>query len=256
MLQRSIVLFAFLLLLAPACKTTQKTTAPKVRKDATVASLVEAMKRGQLQAEWMDARARIDYAGEDMSVSGTAEIKWRKDSILWISVKKFGFEAARAQVTPDSIYVLDRLNNEYSVEPLSYIEQRFRLPARFDLLQSIFLGNPVFFTTQLTKETSAEGHYLTGTSSAGMQNEYWLTPGDLRLRQMTFTEEKENRSVSIGLDNYQPIDDNRQFAYLRQLALKSRQTGNANVTLEFKDVTLDVPTEFRFEVPARYTKKK
>ncbi len=249
--------FLSLLLLlgfSSSCNTNKNVTKAKVDKKLTAEDLLAQMKRDQIQAEWMQAKAKLSYDGEDMKVSGSASIKWRKDSLIWMSVRKFGLEVVRTQITKDSIYVLDRLNNEYTVEPLSYIEQRFKLPARFDLIQSVFLGNPIFFSTNLSLATSEEAYHLTGESGSGMQNDYWLNLVDRRLNKMAFEEEAANRTLAMSLNDYQSTDNGYDFSYLRQVDINSRETGKATVTLEFKEVILDVPTEFKFSVPARYSR--
>ncbi len=224
----------------------------KVSADYVLKQLVG----NQVQADWMDARANIDFSGESLSAGGNAIIRLRRDSVIWISVRKLGFEVARAQITPDSVYILDRLNNEYAVEPLSYVENRYRLPARFDLLQQVLLGNPVFFTKELDVQPD-ESHYLLAGETNRWQTGYWVTPGSFRLQRMRLAETAQQRQLDLTLDKYQAVAGNKQdFSYFRKLALDSQETGRAEVTIEFTKVELNAPTEIRFDIPGHYTRSK
>lgn len=253
--------FSFLLLLSlgvlllSGCGASRRASRDGALRKTTAPAVMEKLVRAQVAAEWMDARAKIDYAGRDMSASGSAQIKLRRDSVIWISVKKFGFEVARAQITQDSIYLLDRINNEYAVEPLSYVEKRFRLPARFDLLQNVLLGNPIFFTKELALLVEAQQYHLQGRTAA-WETDYWVSPETFRLNRMRLTDRNDARSVDLTLGKYNNIGvNNSTFAFERQLRISSGDTGDAAIGIEFSDVVLNEPTEIRFEIPNRYERR-
>ena len=137
--------FLMAIFLVSSCKTGKK-IGNRSLKERSPDFLMEQMVRQQVSAEWFEGRAKIGYSDEYLSIGVNATIRMRKDSILWVSVKKLGFEAARALITKDSVYVLDRINNQYGVQGFDWIEKEFGIPASLNTLQMIFLGNPVFFT--------------------------------------------------------------------------------------------------------------
>lgn len=250
-----LLLLSLTALLISSCGAGRRATREGALRKTTAPAVMEKLVRAQVSAEWMDARAKLDYAGRDMSVSGNAQIKLHRDSVIWISVKKFGFEVARAQVTQDSIYILDRINNEYAVEPLSYIEKRFRLPARFDLLQNVLLGNPIFFTKELALLIEEQQYRLQGRTTA-WETDYWVSPETFRLTRMRLADRQENRAVDLTLDNYTSTGSkNIAFAYERLLRVNGGETGEATIGIEFSDVILNEPTEIRFEIPDRYERR-
>lgn len=250
-----ISIFLLILLLGLSCGSGKRAGDKGRVKKLSAENLLDRMSSKAISAEWMDARARIDFDSPDLSVGGTAFIKLKKDSIIWMSVRKFGFEAARAQITPDSVFILDRLNNEFTAEPLAYIERRYRIPASFDLLQQVLLGNPVFFTRDLALQNRENLYYLRGRTDR-WQTDYWVSPADFQLQRMQVTEQSSRRTVDLALKNYRPAEgSDAAFSYLREVNLDSPETGAATVELEFNKVELNRPTSIAFDIPSRYDRQ-
>ena len=108
------LLLAFLFLLGTSCKS-PIFLGKKTDKDSSADALVEHLVENQVKAEWMYAKAKLRYDDKYQGFGASATIQMRKDSLLWMNIKKFGLEVARVQITPDSIYILDRINNEYYI---------------------------------------------------------------------------------------------------------------------------------------------
>lgn len=241
-----------LLILMSSCGSARKST--KAVKDRSAEFVMQQVVRNQVKADWLDARAKISYADEDMSVRGTALIRIQRDKLVWMSVRKLGFEVARVQVTPDSVYVIDRINNEYGIFDLGYIQSSYNLPADFQLLQTILMGNAWFpGQVQPTVETSPEAYILSEKSP--LRNlTYLVRPGDFRLSRISIDEPAADRSVQLQLSKYQPTPDNQLFAYFRTFNITSPETGAISMDMEFSEVTLNQPKSTRFEIPERYTR--
>lgn len=72
-----------------------------------------------------------------------------KDSVIWLSVTKF-IEVARIKLTPDSVYFLNQLQNEYYVGDYSFLQKNFGLEMDFGILQALFTGNDIPVYGKLT----------------------------------------------------------------------------------------------------------
>lgn len=250
----------FLLLLAVlslnSCSSIRKSKGD-ADKGMTVSGLLKRMDKQRLSPEWFDSRLRIDYADNDMSVSATATIRMKKDSLLWLSVKKLGFEIARVQVTRDSVYVVDRFNKEYTVEGLAYLAESYGLPAGSLMeLQDFILGNPVFLGSRgLGIEPLGPTYRLKG-GSGEMSAEYLVGTSDFLLKKMAFKDLRNDQEMSALLEDYQKLEGEQKFSYIRNLMLESKYSGQANVSLQFSNITLNVPKPVKFDIPSRYTRAK
>jgi len=243
----------FLLLPLTAC-TLKKATTGATLKDGTPEGMLDHLVRNQVYAEWFDAKAKISYDDGYQSVSANATIKMRKDSILWIAVKKLGFEVARMQVTRDSVYILDRLNNQFAVKDLSYLESTLNMPANLQMLQAFLLGNPVFFTRRNLQIESKDGGYHLWGKDEGKENHFWMNGKQLLLEKTTLSDSRAGRNVALELKEHADLTGNQKFSYLRQLELNSRETGKVSAEISFSSVEINNPIEIRFEIPERYTR--
>ena len=252
---RFFLLAALTLVLAgTSCKSKKVVTTNEDLREMDARTLLTTLAQHQVQADWLEGKCRVSYDDGGFSVSASSTIKMKRDSLIWMNVKKLGFEVARAMITEDSLYLLDRINNEYSVEPISYIEERFQLPASLTMLQQILLGNPVYLTTQNLKSDLDEndGIYRLSGQEGDKRNDYWFSMPSFQFDEMKVEESEARRSLRIQLEDYKDAGANRDFSYLRLIEVDSRETGSASIELEFNQVEINVPLEFNFSVPSRY----
>lgn len=90
------------------------------------------------------AKMQINIPGLNQALA--VDIRGLKDSILWFSISPeiLGIsimEAGRALITPDSIKIIDRINNVYYAKPFNYIQNYISYPINFSMLENLLLGN-------------------------------------------------------------------------------------------------------------------
>lgn len=238
--------------LAGGCKTSR--TAVLTTRNATAASVMQLLVSNQVNASWLDAKAKITFNGDDQKISVAATIRMRKDSLIWASIKKLGFEIARVKITRDSVYVLDRINSQYMVHDMKYLEDQVSAPASLNSLQALILGNPVFFSTSnMQLETNTPFYHLYSEKEA-LENHYWITLEDHMLKKMDINDGRARRNMSMELNEYAKVPEHQNFSYLRTIEMDSQETGKVEVELKFSDVVLNTPVDLRFDIPERYTR--
>lgn len=254
---RFLLLSSFILLFTGCGAGKKVVKLNKIKKNPSSAAIIQHLTNQRLDAEGMEAKASVKYKDGYFSMSGTLNIKIRKDSLIWLSIRKFGFEAVRVQITSDSIQILDRLNNEYSVYPLTYIEKEYSLPADFKVLESIFYGNPVFlgskkFQLDLTDPSTFQ---LSNPSSERFVTQITLNRENLCTNATYYRDQLEpDRSVNIAFDKYSTIDKKDNFSYFRILDISQSRNEWMKLTVNFSKVEFEKPNRIRFDVPEKYTR--
>ena len=125
-----LILFAFLF---TACK-----------KDLYSLSSLEKKK---LQIEEFDfdyftGKSKIEYIDENQNLQANANIRIKKDSIIWISVTPaLGIEMIRAIILDDSIHVIDRLNKTYYVYDFDSLSRKLHFNVDYKMIEAIIFGN-------------------------------------------------------------------------------------------------------------------
>jgi hypothetical protein len=246
-------LLACLLLLVSACGSSKKLNKEEDLEKKRLEEIYQKVGERQLRSDWMDARAKIKYEDANMQVGATAYIRVKKDSIIWVSVRKMGFEVARIQIQQDSVFVLDRLNNEYMKKPISAIKDYIELPANFQIIQSLVYGHPVFFSTQRPSVTIIDRNYRLSLNTPEMNSEY-LIDEDYLLKSVDLLEVRTGQSFAIRFDDYQIEDGNQNFSYIRLFKMDSPVSGQASLDVKFSKVEFNVPKNISFEIPEKYTR--
>lgn len=198
------------------------------------------------------AQAKIFMEGDGQSLGATANIIWVRDSAMWLNIKKLGFEVARALVTPDSVFVINRLEKTYSVKALESLQRQYSLPAGFELVQSLLLASPWFFPDMELETDVKDGYHRLAGSNGRFAADYRIEESAFWLRQEIFLQPREARTVSAKFDNYKKTALAGWFPYLRTVEAFSPETGNLRLSIELNDVEFNVPKRFRFEIPKHY----
>jgi len=240
-----LLLFLCLILLT-ACKTvkTSDGTALRVR---SANFLVKKLDQQRLEAEWMTAKVRLKLSDNGSTTRANADIRMRKDSVIWMSVKKFGIEGARVLITTDSVYLINRLEREYIVRDFSFIESEFNLPASFKTLQDFILGNVFFMTRENIKsDISDDAYHLTASDATPFTNEYWLDATDFNLEKMYFNDQRHQRKLTVEQSEYLPVGEVIAFPHRRVVEMQSQQTGTVSVELDLSKVKFNQSANMPF----------
>ena len=262
--------FAIILLsIFSNCKTSKKATttatptpATPMPKTVTVSDILTILDQNQIKADWMSSDVGLDYEGKPMNVSASMTARYRRDSLIWVNVKKLGFNVARAKITPDSVFIVNYLQGNYIAQDLKYLERKYNLPADFNTLQNILLGNPVFLTDKsklkMERDAATNDIILRGADNI-WQTTYRINATDFSIKTMLFEQPIADRSLKIECENYQILrgyaGDSKKFAFIRRLLLESLQSGKVKLELEIGDnIEINVPKTIKFEIPSHYEK--
>lgn len=245
-----IVISSLFLLAASACKTGKRAVSGDL-KPKSEKVLMKRLLANQLNAEWLSAKAKITYQDEYGRQTVSSNVRIKKDSVIWLNFKKFGFEGGRALITPDSVFVIDRLNSEFIAQPFSFLQKEYHLPVGFQGLQAMLLGNPVFFS-QKTEASVDKEHYLLSQKTDNLNADYWLDGEKYLLRETFVDDFRNSRSISAKAENYDLLPDRQPFSYLRTMNLKSKDFGEMQVEIDFSKVEINVPQSIPFNIPAHY----
>ncbi|MGB1216519.1 MAG: DUF4292 domain-containing protein [Saprospiraceae bacterium] len=257
MKQIQIILFVLLILLTFGCKSKREGTTGKLKKRSTK-YIQNKMEKYHLDAEWMSAKANVKVTDAKGSISGTAIIRMRKDSVIWASVRKLGIEAGRALITTDSVYIMNRLQRQYSVESFDYIRKLTGLPSSgnnledFRMMYDFLLGNPVIPKGTILTSSIEEDKYKLQEDTRESLTDYWINGKDFTLQKMKFFNKTNGKEGACTYSQYQALESKLLFPYTRNVKAYSRTTGKVELDLKFGKVVLNEAKTIKFEIPSSY----
>lgn len=250
-----------IVILLPACKTSKRTGGSLNLKPKSSKFLLRQLSKNRVEAEWLSAKARATYKDDERTEKFNINFRYRKDSIIWLNVKKATVEAARIQITPDSFFLIDRLNKEYFVNSIAAIEDRFNLPQRtavdlplFDMLEEMLLGNPLFFAGSELESGIDEDEYTLKGKSEHFDSEYRIEGMDYLLSAMNFLPDDERQYLKVEMDRSEFIEDYPKFSYIRKYEVTDPKQGKIEIKLKFSKLELDEPKNIKFSIPGSYKK--
>ena len=242
------ILLVFISLFLVACTTT-KTTSTKAKK-RSLKFLMRQLEKNHIGYDWFACRAKIKFDSEQQKATFVADVRMKKDSLIWIRVKKMSVEGFRIKITPTSIEILKRQTNEYVKEPFSYLKNEFGLELDFSELQELLIGNPILHLQQTLVATIRENQNVLKTpESQKSVLKIFLDPKTFFINEIRGS--MNNNSIGIEYSDYQAIDK-QQIPSTKTVQIDSKAVGPVDLKMSFSKMLLNVPQKVGFIVPDGY----
>ena len=122
-----------------ACKTTKTILKSQQGSPNAVSQVIEKVQK--VQPQYITAnvsKLALELQMDDRVVNVSATCKIKKDSVIYLSIQPFlGIEMFKAELTTDSLKVIDKMNNRYYATDYSYFGRKFGVNVDFYSIQSI-----------------------------------------------------------------------------------------------------------------------
>lgn len=238
-----------------SCKTHRMTTGTATIKkpDSTAinsetAKLIQKVNTNRITYDWFGTRIKVEYSDGNQSMDFTAVVRMRRDSTLWISLQgPFGIEGARILISRDTIRMVNKLNNEYLCQPISYLSSVLPMQTDMTLLQDFILGYYMQFAGVPTEYRGLEDSlHLLQSESAQMRYRAHINPQNYTLAKTLLTDKMVKQEMRITFDGYS-AEQGHPFSAERNIDLKQ---GNKVFTLHlsYTKVKVNEPLAFPFDV--------
>ena len=227
---------------------------PTVLPEQSSQHILEKLQANEVEVEWLHAKAKINFQDATQTRKFTANIRMRKDSVLWMNVKKLSVEAARILIDKDSVYVINRLDKEYYIKSLEFLAEEYHLPADFEAIQKMVLGNPYLpDNASFQVKSNADNYQLSTEDRDGRWSDYSVNGQSFLLEAMSFLDLRYERKLLAKLEDYQTTSDSSfTFAHRRVFEMQSEDTGDVKVQFNFVEVEPNVPKRMPFSISSRY----
>lgn len=236
------------LLLITACKTGDVGGGGHLKK-YNAKFLLQQLESHRLDYDWFTVKSKVQLEAPDQNIGFSADIHLRKDSIVWVSVKKLGFEAIRARITPERVELINYLDKSYESRPYAFLRREFGLPLAFGELQDLIVGNPLKMNESETKVDTAEGRYALSNIREGLILSQQLNKTSFLLEKLSGSSEKDQLTATMG--DFRELNG-KQIAHQKLLIVNENEL---KLDIQFTKVDINVPGKTTFNVPEHYEKK-
>ncbi|MCX2576334.1 DUF4292 domain-containing protein [Pedobacter sandarakinus] len=237
------------IVVAPAAKTETKT-------DNSKADALALLNSKQLKFNTLSLKAKASLAIGNDANDVTMNFKMKDKETIWVSITALGgmAEVARALITPDSIKIMNRLKSEYIKKPFSYIYNFTNKQVNFNTLQAILTGNAMGeFLTQQSDVKQANGNWVVSGSKENLDYKL-LFNTLLKVSETNLNDAKAGQALKVNYTDYQKLNESLFPGALQINTLSG--TKKINIDMQFVKIDGNVPVDFPFSVPKRFTLAK
>lgn len=247
------------LLLAFSCKSRKPLVVNRTPVDTAVvkpvntkAATLDIIKTRQTNFNTFSGKAatKLDINGSSNNV--TLNIRIQRDHKIWVSITAIaGIEVARAQITPDSILLINRLQSVYVRKPFGYVNKYAGKQVNYKTLESLLIGNAI---PELLTESADFTPGSNGLTINGNLNDVvfkLILGSDMRVTQTNLTNQTANQTLQVV---------NGTFIQAANRIIPSQidissvvKDKKIQVNLHYTKADFDQPLEFPFTIPARYS---
>jgi hypothetical protein len=264
------VVFAIGMELFGSCRSTRKIQEVITKKDTTAIVIVHpneepdslvhlynalrGMYSHHIDYTTFSAKVKVAYSNAQGSQPEfTANIRMKKDSIIWIDISAaLGIVNFRVIITPDTVRILDKQANTYTIRSLAHLQEVAELPFDFQNLQDLLVGNLIFFdSTRITAYRQGSGSIFLLSAGSLFKNLVTLANSDNRIQHLKLDDVDltRNRTADLTYDDYVG-HGGILFATTRSIGLSEKS--RVDIELNFKQFDFNIPLTYPFAVPKKY----
>ncbi|HLF47636.1 MAG TPA: DUF4292 domain-containing protein [Chitinophagaceae bacterium] len=266
----SILIFGNILLLT-SCRSTKNIQTAITKKDTLVTAAVvndphadsllfmndtyEKLIANKIEFETFSAKINTDYQGSDgKKYNVTVFVRMKKDSVIWISVNGLlGIEGMRILIDNDSVRTLNKLDKEYQVRSLDYLQEVAALPLDLRSMQELIIGNPVFLDSNI-KSYSVNDNIVSMLSEGDWFRHLVSLHNNDHLILHSKLDDVDifrNRTCYLNYADYEK-KKGMNFSVTRNISVTEKT--KLDIKLSFKQYEFNETLSFPFSIPKSYKK--
>jgi hypothetical protein len=244
-----LLLFA-LILVAAGCS--KKVIAPTT----SIASSTLAIE--EIDFEYLHGKSRMVLKDGNKEREVKANVRVRKDSVIWMNFTVIGVQGGRALINQDSITIVSNVDKEYFVFDYKELSRRFNFEINYKVIQSAMLGNLLMERSSADTVEQKSGTYLLSQSSGHVDVMNFISAVNMKIQKVEFKENDTHNSLSINYGDFQPVG-NKLFPYNGTINLFYKTAaGLLNTTIIFEYTKVEVgdkELKFPFNIPKKYVRR-
>jgi hypothetical protein len=227
---------------------------PRFDSTQLIREVLDTLNKNHIDFQTFSAKLKVHYesSSDGKKFDLTANISMIKDSVLWINISgPLSIDLMRAYITPDSVKVLDKIENTVSLWSIEFLQSKLHLPMTFTHLQNVLIGNPVYLDSNFTSYILADK----SISLIGMGDifKHFLTvsKGNYTLQhsKLDDIEPGRARTADITYGDYQDKNGIRFPTYRR---ITTSERTKLDIEIGYKQFEFNKPVSIPFRIPRSY----
>lgn len=270
-----------------SCKQKEQVVSKKKQPQSAKRAdeLMEEVSKSNVTFDYMTIKSTAEVKSDDKSHSFKTTIRIKKDSIIWVSIAPLmGIEAARIELTRDSVKMMNRLENNYYSGNYEFLSQKVDADVNYHLIEALITGNslPVELEEgELLKVSHDQKHYMLSslkrkklkrtiekreklenkakTNKLERKSEkfddivesIWFDPSYNKIVKQSVNDINQQQSLEALYSDFRKIE-NTTFIFPNRIEFLINSEKSASMTFSVSKITVNEETSFPFKIPEKY----
>ena len=246
------ILSAFLVVFLIGCKSKQAVATAAANDNIEVTKIINGHYKNEHDFSTLNIRANAKYEDEKQSHSMNADIRIKKDEIIWINIKFLGIPVAKAMITPTKVSYYEKINNTFFEGDFSMLSNWLGTDLDFNKVQNLFLGKAIDDLTKdkWVSEVVEKMFKLSLPNGSDIAKEFYFEGANYLLKKETITQASQNRSLEI---RYPSFKEEKGMFLPNEINIKAEQKDKVTIDIEYKNTTFNENLSYPFSIPSGYT---
>lgn len=250
MLNRAACLLLFFSLVFQACN---KKITPTIGGE-----LSKTLSIQEIDFDYFQGKARLNYNDGKKEREVKANIRVRKDSVIWMTFSVIGVQGGKALINKDSITIVSTVDKEYFVFDYKELSKRFNFNVDYQVVQAVFLGNLIQPRSNADRVERQASYDLLEQRNGTVVIKNFINAALAKIEKVELTEEDTKNSITLNYTNFQSVED-KVFPFNGVINLYYKTPAgvlNNIITVEYSKAEVgDKELRFPFNIPRKYDRR-
>ena len=248
-------------------KNTNNNHGGKVGNKKVIEIITNIEKKESKRPKTLSFKSSADIKSKDKTTSVRASVRMVTDSVIWISITAYGYEAVRIIATPTTLKYISRTDKKYFVGNYEFIKSKMGVEFSFFDLQSLLLAESfgVDNPAKVSKRNEKNYYVLSSLKKKEIKNiekgkelltpdievlyTNWINPETYKTEKVMLLDVNTQNSASIQYLSFENILD---YMLLSSFKMNVIAENTTEITAKMSKVTVDSPLDFPFKISSKY----
>ncbi len=212
----------------------------------------------EIDFDYFQGKAKINFKDDKKEREVKANIRIRKDSVIWMTFSVVGVQGGKALINRDSITVVSTLDKEYFVFTYEELSKRFNFPITYQVIQSAALGNLIKTRQPTDVVTTDMSFNLLAQTEGSISIRNYVNMASSKLERVELKESQTQNTLNIEYSNFQAVGP-KIFPYNGSISIFYKTVGGLisnTITFEYNKAEVgDKELKFPFNIPRKYDRR-
>jgi hypothetical protein len=233
------------------CKSKQAVATLAAKDTAEITKIINGHYANGSDFKTLNIKANAKYEDRSQSHSMNADIRIKKNEIIWINIKILGFPVAKALITPTKVSYYEKINSTYFEGDFSMLSNWLGTDLDFQKVQNLLLGKAIddLSKGKWISEINEKLFKLSPATTTDITKEFYFEAANYLLKKEAITQTSQKRALEIQYPSYSEVE--RMFLP-NAINIKATQKDKISIAIEYKNTTFNENLSYSYSIPSDY----